>query len=97
MLTRKDILKIIRENEKEIKGFGAKHIGIFGSFAKSTHQKKSDIDILIEFEQGQKTFDNYMDLKFFLQKILGRKVDLVIKDALKSRIKFSIIKEVKYA
>ena len=97
MKDKKSILQIIQQNKKKMKRFGAKRIGLFGSFAKSAHHKKSDIDILVEFNHGEKTFDNYMDLKFFLQKLLGRKVDLVIKDALKSQIKLQIIKEVKYA
>jgi len=97
MKDKKNILQIIQENKEEMKRFGAKRIGLFGSFAKSTHNKKSDIDILVEFSRGKKTFDNYMDLKFFLQKLLGRKVDLVIKGTLKPQIKPRIIKEVKYA
>ena len=76
---------------------GVKRIGVFGSFIKSTQNANSDIDILVEFKKGSKTFDNYMELKFFLQKLLGRKVDLVLKNALKPRLKLQIIKEVKYA
>jgi predicted nucleotidyltransferase len=97
MIKRKDILKIIRENERKIKSLGVRRLGVFGSFAKSTQTVKSDIDILVEFKRGEKTFDNYMDLRFFLEKLLRRKVDLVVKDALKERIKSRIIKEVRYA
>ena len=97
MLTKKKALRIIQENEEEIKACGVEEIGILGSFAKSTQRSKSDIDILVEFEDGQKTFDNYMELKFLLQKLLSHKVDLVIRDALKPRIMPYVIREVEYA
>lgn len=94
---RNDILKLVRKNEDEIKKYGVKRIGIFGSFVKLRSRKTSDIDVLVEFKPGEKTFDHYMDLKFFLQKLLKREVDLVVKDALKAKIKPYITKEVIYA
>ena len=97
MLTRQEIIKNISKNNEKIQEYGVKNIGIFGSFAKSAQKDRSDVDILVEFEKGEKTFDNYMNLKLFIQKLLRRKVDLVIKEALKSRIKSHILKEVKYA
>ena len=53
--------------------------------------------MLIEFERGKKAFDNYMELKFLLEKIFHRRVDLVIKEALKPEIKRNILQEVRYA
>jgi len=97
MLSKNDIVKTIQENMKEIKDYGIERIGIFGSFARATQNNKSDIDILVEFEKGEKIFDNYMELKFFLEKLFNRKVDLVIEGALKSRIRDSVLKEVSYA
>lgn len=97
MLTKKEAIKIIQEHEEKIKACGVRQIGVFGSFVKSTQKRGSDIDILVEFREGEKTFDNYMELKFLLQRLLSRKVDLVIKDALKPRITPYVIKEVEYA
>ena len=97
MLTKKDVLKIIQRNEEKIKAHGVKQIGIFGSFGKSTQTGKSDVDIRVVFREGEKTFDNYMELKFLLQELLNHKVDLVIRDALKSRIIPYVIREVEYA
>jgi len=79
------------------KKYGVKRIGFFGSFVRSEQKETSDVDVLVEFEKGAKTFDNYMNLKFFLEDIFGRKVDLVIFDALKPDIKDRILEEVKYA
>ena len=53
--------------------------------------------ILVEFSRRNKTFDNYMELKFYLEKIFRRKVDLVIKEALKTRIRRKVLSEVEYA
>lgn len=93
----KEIKKIILNHLTELKEkFGIKEIGIFGSYARGEENKFSDIDILVEFEEGKKTFDNYMDLKFYLEELFGIKVDLVIKSAIKSKLKNYILEEVIY-
>jgi len=97
MLTRKIILKKLEENIKQVKRYGVKRIGLFGSYIRHEQKGKSDVDILVEFEKGMKTFDNYMELKFFLEELLKCKVDLVISDSLKPRIKPYIMREVEYA
>ena len=97
MLTKKRILQIIQENSNVLKSYGVKSIGVFGSFGNSSANNKSDVDILVDFEKGKKLFDNYMELKFFLEGLLHRRVDLVIKGALKPEIKPYVIKNVHYA
>ncbi len=62
MLSSDNILKIINKNQQDIKKFGVKRIGLFGSYASNIQKQDSDIDILVEFKKGKKTFDNYMDL-----------------------------------
>ena len=97
-------MKTIGEVKKLLKGykellnvkFGVKEIGIFGSYARSEQEEQSNIDILVEFKNGYKTFDNYMDLKDFLEDLLGIDVDLVVKTALKPRLKEVILQEVVY-
>ena len=87
----------MQQHADELKAYGVRKVGIFGSFAKASQGRKSDIDVLLEFDRGNKTFDNYMGLKFYLERLFHRKVDLVIKDALKTRIKDRVLSEVKYA
>ncbi|WP_232308626.1 nucleotidyltransferase family protein [Methanosarcina lacustris] len=77
--------------------FGVRRIGIFGSFARGEEREDSDLDVLVVFEEGQKTFDNYMDLKFYLEDFFGREVDIVTERALKPQLKDIIMKEVVYA
>ena len=93
-----DTLWILREHENVIvKHFGVKKVGVFGSFARGEVQGDSDVDILVEFQEGQKTFGNYMELKFYLEGLFGREVDLVIETAIKPRLREHILKEDVYA
>lgn len=93
-----DFLKRLKEQGDFIrKNFGVKKIGIFGSFARGEEKKGSDIDILVEFSEGRKTFDNYMELKFFLENLFGRDVDLVTSTSIKPRLRANIRGEVAYA
>jgi len=91
-------IKKIFEKEKNYisKNFYVKEIGIFGSMVRGEQREESDIDILVELEKGHKDFFNFMKLKYYLEEILGRKVDLVIKNAIKPELKERIFKEVEY-
>jgi len=91
------ILEFLDKNTGQINQYGVKKIGLFGSFATGRNTNNSDIDILVEFKPGEKTFDNYMDLKFFLEDKLKRKVDLVIEKNIKPELKKEILSTVKYA
>jgi predicted nucleotidyltransferase len=94
-----EIKKILEKNNKYLRQtFHVMEIGIFGSFVKEEEKtdNDSDIDILITFRKGYKDFFNYMRLKYYLEDLLGREVDLVIKEAVKPRLKERISREVKY-
>jgi predicted nucleotidyltransferase len=89
-----DVLAVLREHREYLaKKFGISEIAIFGSCARGEQTDYSDVDIIVEFKNSFKSFDNYMDLKFYLEELLGRKVDLVIKSAIRSRIEPFIIEE----
>jgi len=75
--------------------FGVTKIGIFGSFARGEETETSDVDVLVEFDTP--SFDAYMDLKFFLEDLFQRNVDLVTASSLKSRLRDRILQEVRYA
>jgi len=93
-----EVKKILIENSNYIKKtFYVKEIGIFCSFVKGKQKANSDIDLLVIFEKGHKDFFNYMRLKYCLEDLLGRRVDLVIKEAVKPRLKQTIFNEVEYA
>jgi predicted nucleotidyltransferase len=90
-----EILKIIEENRETIRGFGVRSLGLFGSAVRGEATDTSDLDFVVEFEK--KTFDGYMGLKKFLEESFGCKVDLVLKDAIKPRLREPILKETIYA
>jgi len=91
-------INLLKKHEQTIRQkFHVKKIGIFGSFARNEENETSDIDILVEFDPGFKTFDNYMELKYFIEGIFGRSVDLVTVAALKPQLKENILREVIYA
>ena len=77
------------------KQFKVESIGIFGSYPKGKQKKESDLDILVEFSETIGFF-KFIELEDFLSKELGLKVDLVMKEVLKPRIKEGILKEVTY-
>ncbi len=87
----------LRENRAELfTRFGLKSLGIFGSMARGDAGPKSDVDVLVAFEHGRKTFENFIDLKLFLEDLLGREVDLVTVDYMRPRVKRRILGEVVY-
>lgn len=92
-LSSKKIIKQIEEKSKDIRKYNVKKIGLFGSFAKDKQHKKSDIDIIVNFDK--ETFDNYMDLLFLLEKMFRRKIDLVIEKDLHPELNY-VKKEAKY-
>lgn len=92
-----DILVILSQNQAQIKALGVKKLGLFGSFLSGKQRADSDIDLLVEFEPTQKTFDNFMKLTFLLEELLQRRVELVTTDALSPHIGPRILKEVEYA
>jgi uncharacterized protein len=75
---------------------GVREIGVFGSLVRGQEKAESDIDIFVEFDPGHKTFDNYMELKFLLEELLGSQVDLVIKTAIRDEIRDSVLSEAVY-
>jgi predicted nucleotidyltransferase len=96
-LNKDSIFQELSEHKEKLRGFGVCKLGLFGSFVDDTQTDDSDIDFLVEFEEGKKTFDNYMELKFFFEEIFHRKIDLVTPKSIKPFLKESILKTVQYA
>jgi len=89
--TAQKILRILGENAPAIRGHGVRSLALFGSAAR----EDSDLDFIVEFDA--KSFDAYMDLKALLERLLGRRVDLVLRDALKPRLRQSVLNEALHA
>ena len=96
MPTKEEILRFLKNHKQELaERFTIRRIGLFGSYLHDEAGDESDVDILVDL--AQPTFDNYMDLKFFLEDCLSKPVDLVLADSVKPRLKPIIASEVSYA
>jgi uncharacterized protein len=90
-----EILEKLKDRQEDMRSrFSVRRIGLFGSHARGTPSEASDIDLVVELEQP--TFDHYMDLKFYLEDLLGSSVDLVLSDTIKPRLKPIIQREAVY-
>lgn len=85
-MTRDEILQCLSAHRQELAKLGVKSLAVFGSVARGEARPESDLDLLVEFE-GRTTFDQYMELKFSLEELLGRRVDLVTRKALKPQLR----------
>jgi predicted nucleotidyltransferase len=94
--TKESVLSLISEHQDRIKALGVKRLGLFGSFARREQGAASDVDLLVEFEQGEKTFDNFIQLSFLLEDLLERRVELVTPESLSPYIGPHILREVEY-
>jgi len=84
-MKRVDILNRLQERRREISDrFSVERLGLFGSAARDELREDSDLDVLVSF-RGRATLDGYMGLKFYLEDLFGRKVDLVTETGLKPR------------
>jgi len=95
--TKDDILNVLEQNRSRLRALGVKSIGLFGSFVRGEQRPDSDIDLLVKLEPGQKTFDNFIELSFFLEEVLQRKVELVTVESLSPYLGPHILREVEYA
>ena len=87
------IQRAVAEHSAEIRSrFRTKRLSLFGSAARDQLSDESDIDFLVEFE-GPATFDGLMDLKAYLQQMLGRSIDLVTPGAIRPRLRASILRD----
>jgi len=94
--TKEEILAVLREHQPELRALGVKRCGLFGSFVRGEQDGDSDIDVLVEFLQGQKSFDRFMELASRLEEWFGRRVDLVTPESLSPYIGPRILREVEY-
>jgi len=94
--TKETVISILQANQNQLKRFGVKRVGLFGSFVRGQQNADSDVDLLVEFEPTRKTFDNYVGLGQFLEVLLNRYVELVTPESLSPHIGPYILKEVEY-
>ena len=95
-MTRENIIETLRTITGDtLQKYKAQIKGIFGSFARGEESETSDIDVLVDFEEGADLFD-LVGLSLYLEEILKRPVDVVPTDTIKSDIRSTILKEAIY-
>jgi uncharacterized protein len=87
-MTATDVFQRLAEHQDELR-----RLGLFGSAARGEATESSDLDFLVDFER--KSFDAYMDLKALLERVFDRRVDLVIRESLKPRLRDRILEDVR--
>jgi len=93
MMRADSIRNTIAERATELhERFAVKSLSLFGSAGRGQLEPGSDVDLLVEFD-GPATFDGFMDLKFYLEDLLGQSVDLVTPKALKPRMRPTVQRE----
>lgn len=89
-----DIIRVLKEHKEELaEKYNVKEIGVFGSYVRDEQKAGSDIDILVEFYEAPSLL-RFINLENYLSDLLGMKVDLVMKKALKRNIGEEILREV---
>jgi len=76
--------------------YKVKSIGLFGSYLRGEQRESSDIDLLVEFHETVSMFE-FIRLEDYLSDMLGRRVDLVMRSALKPALGERILAEVAYS
>ena len=92
-LTVGQISKVLAEHAATLKDLGVTRLAVFGSVLRRQARPSSDVDFLVCFSKP--TFDSFVDLQFFLEKLFAKKIDLVTIDALKPYMKDHVLREAK--
>lgn len=91
MIRQEEILQKLEEHRHQLRQFGIRRLALFGSTARGEQGQRSDLDFLVEFEK--KSFDAYMDLKSYLETLFNCRVDLVLPNTIKPRLKSRILRD----
>ena len=86
-MSRDDILTLLRAHRQEIENLGIQSLRLFGSTARGEATSGSDIDLLVDFSTVPTFSELYMELRIFLEDLLGKKVDLVTETGLRDRVR----------
>lgn len=95
--TKEQVFERVRSHRAAIRQFSAARLGLFGSFVRGQQQDGSDVDFVVEFEEGKKTFRNFIDLAYYLEDLMARKVDLLTWEGVANFVKREMENEVEYA
>ena len=90
---KQSLLSLLKANGQTLRSYGVSNVRLFGSFVHDRSRNDSDVDLLVEFDPAKKTYDNFIDLSFFLEDLLGRRVELITPQSLSKYIGPHILSE----
>jgi len=97
MISKENIIKILKTKKLELSKFGICSVGLFGSYLRNQQSEESDIDLLIDFEPDKETFENYMAVYDLFENLFkNKKIEVVTKNGLSPYIGPKILNEVEY-
>ena len=86
-MKRQRALQLLSRSKPELQArFGVTRLALFGSTARDTADRESDVDVLVDFD-GPATSNRYFGVQFFLEDLLGCPVDLVTEKALRPELR----------
>lgn len=91
-MTSTTVIATLRAHRDALARLYVGRLSLFGSHARGSARSDSDVDLVVAFD-GAATFDRYMDLKFYLEDLLGCKVDLVTEAAIRPEMREQILRE----
>lgn len=91
--TKQELIDRLVKHHGRIYQLGVSSLSLFGSFVRDEAGPESDVDFIVDFIPGAKTFDRFMELSFLLEDLLGRTVELLTPESLSPYIGSRILKE----
>ena len=92
-LTKQEVVHILETHQDDLKKYKVKKIGLFGSYASGKQSQRSDIDFIVEFSEP--SFDNFMNLVSYLERMFGKKVDVLTREGVEGIRLDSVAKSIK--
>jgi predicted nucleotidyltransferase len=94
--TKAETLGRLRDSAERIRACGVRRLDLFGSILRDDAQADSDVDLMVEFEPGAKSYDNFLRLSLLLEEVLGRRVELLTRESLSPYIGPRILEEAEH-
>ncbi|QJD81260.1 nucleotidyltransferase family protein [Spirosoma rhododendri] len=93
---KQQVFERVQSHQSALKQFGAARLGLFGSFVRDEQTVDSDVDIVVEFQEGQKKIRNLLDMADYLETLMGRKTDLLTWEGMAEFVRKYVSNEVEF-
>ena len=94
--TKAEVIERLQQQHTQLRALGVAQLGLFGSFVRDEAGPDSDVDLLVDFQEGRKTFEGFFAVIDFLEELLGREVELLTRPGLSKYIGPHILKTTEY-